>query len=390
MWKSRLGYILIMAGTLILLYFYSRPFLLYTFLLMILLALGVFLILCYDAKNVKLQAQIRQAMHQGGRALLRLKTSGNYSFLAVGYIMLELDVHNEMFDTTEHRRLLLNLRSNNDFFELPVEADWCGEISIACTEVWIYDIFKLFRRRGKKIDPVRTVIYPKEFSVSIGTTGNFAGITQEEDMVQNRKGNDPSETFDIREYVPGDDVRSIHWKLSSKTDTLILREASDPMHYQVVVMPDFGLEQLDNETAADEINTAIGIGDAVCRQLIRKGISFCMAMPTDYGLQMTEIRGESDYKKMRTRWMSLRVQKKCGNGLRLFRTEHMEHYFSRLLILSSGKYEENLASLDGQISVTLLNVREESKEMRVSRNGTCEIVELPATQKTNTTYRIMC
>ena len=390
MWKSRLGYILVMAGALVLLFFYSRPFLLYTLLLMVAVAVGVFVLLCYDAGNIRLQWQIRQAIHQGGTAMLRLKTSGSHSFLAAGYILLELDIHNEMFDTTEHRRLVLNLRGNNDFFELPVEADWCGEISIECAEVWICDIFKLFRRHGKKTDSVRTVIYPKELSVSIGTTGYFAGITQEEDMVQNRKGNDPSETFDIREYVPGDDVRSIHWKLSSKTDTLILREASDPMHYQVVLMPDFGLEQMKNGTTADEINTAIGIGDAVCRQLIRKGISFCMAIPTDHGLQVTEIRGESDYKKMRTRWMSLRVQSKCGNGLRLFMTEHMEHYFSRLLILSSGKYEENLGSLDGQISVTLLNVREESAEMKVSRNGTCEIVELPATQKINTTYRIMC
>ena len=390
MWKSRLGYIGVMAGALVLLFFYSRPFLLYTLLVMIAVAVGVFVFLYYDTKNLKLQSQIRPAMHQGGTALLRLKVSGRHSFFSAGYILLELDMHNEMFDTIEHRRLLLNLRGSSDFFELPVEADRCGEISISCTEVWIYDIFKLFRRRGKKIDPVRTVIYPKEFSVSIGTTGNFAGITQEENMVQNRKGSDPSETFDIREYVPGDDIRSIHWKLSSKTDSLILREASDPMHYEVVLMPDFGLEQVKNETTVAEINTAIGIGDAICRQLIRKGISFCMAMPTDHGIQITEIRSESDYKKMRTLWMSIRVQTKCGNGLRLFMTEHMEHYFSRLLILSAGKYEENLGSLDGQISVMLLNVREEIKEMKISRNGTCEIVELPETQKENTTYRIMC
>ena len=283
MWKSRLGYILVMAGTLILLFFYSRPFLLYTLLLMLVLAVGVFALLCYDAKNLRLQSQIRPAVHQGGKALLRLKISGSRPFLAAGYILLELNIHNEMFDNTERCRLLLNLRNNNDFFEFPIETDWCGEISIDYEEVRIYDLFKLFKRPGREIASVRTVIYPKECSVSIGTMGNFAGVTQEEDMVQNRKGNDPSETFDIREYVPGDDVRSIHWKLSSKTDTLILREASDPMHYQVVIMPDFGLDQLEKGIAAEEINEAVGIGDAICRQLIRKRISFCMALPTDYG-----------------------------------------------------------------------------------------------------------
>ena len=35
---------------------------------------------------------------------------------------------------------------------------------------------------------------------------------------------DPSETQAIREYLPGDSIRSIHWKLSQKTDTLMVRE----------------------------------------------------------------------------------------------------------------------------------------------------------------------
>ena len=82
-------------------------------------------------------------------------------------------------------------------------------------------------------------------------------------MIQNRKGNDLSEIFDIREYVPGDDIRSIHWKLSSKTDTLILKEASDPSHYNVVILPDFGRKQLGETVSAREVNAAVGIGVAV-------------------------------------------------------------------------------------------------------------------------------
>lgn len=37
-------------------------------------------------------------------------------------------------------------------------------------------------------------------------------------------GDDPSETFALREYVPGDRVRSIHWKLTEKTGEVIVRQ----------------------------------------------------------------------------------------------------------------------------------------------------------------------
>lgn len=53
--------------------------------------------------------------------------------------------------------------------------------------------------------------------------------------MQNRKGSDASEMFDIRDYVPGDDIRTIHWKLSGKTDELIVRQASAPSHYNIAL-----------------------------------------------------------------------------------------------------------------------------------------------------------
>ncbi len=48
-----------------------------------------------------------------------------------------------------------------------------------------------------------------------------------------------SETFDIREYRPPTPA-SIHWKLSSKMDKLMVREASHPSNYDVFVLVDLG------------------------------------------------------------------------------------------------------------------------------------------------------
>ena len=44
-----------------------------------------------------------------------------------------------------------------------------------------------------------------------------------------RAGFDQSEVFEIRAYRPGDKTAQIHWKLSQKTDTLMLRQGSLPV-----------------------------------------------------------------------------------------------------------------------------------------------------------------
>ncbi len=55
------------------------------------------------------------------------------------------------------------------------------------------------------------------------------GETGDSGLTRSRKGTDASEMFDIRSYVPGDDIRSIHWKLSEQDGRkLIVRQAKRP------------------------------------------------------------------------------------------------------------------------------------------------------------------
>ena len=48
-----------------------------------------------------------------------------------------------------------------------------------------------------------------------------------------------SEIHDLREYRPGDSLHEIHWKLSAKSDKLIVREAEEPDLGLIVLSFDF-------------------------------------------------------------------------------------------------------------------------------------------------------
>ena len=56
---------------------------------------------------------------------------------------------------------------------------------------------------------------------------------------QTKPGDDPSEIFNIREYHPGDAVSRIHWKLSSKSDILFIKEFGFPIEKKILLLAEY-------------------------------------------------------------------------------------------------------------------------------------------------------
>ena len=69
-------------------------------------------------------------------------------------------------------------------------------------------------------------------------SGNQKGRQNEGQQTLSKKGYDATEVFELREYQPGDSIRTIHWKLSEKFDTVLVREPSDTSSYDILVMFD--------------------------------------------------------------------------------------------------------------------------------------------------------
>ena len=66
-----------------------------------------------------------------------------------------------------------------------------------------------------------------------------------------------------------------------------------------------------------------------------------MALPTPNGLQLFEIKDKRQLERAIVVWLSTPIPKIEGAALRYFSMQHLEQYFSRLVILSAGEYEHN-------------------------------------------------
>ena len=373
-----------------LLLFFPKPYLLLVIGLLVIVPVAVWLLLRLDAGNLQVEFVFQPGAVEGKELPLAVSVHAARPLLVTRCVSVEFEVYNHMFDTSEKRVLQLEPGESGQYFAVPFEARQCGEHEVRCVQVLAQDILNLFGEQAAPFAEVPMTVYPRRITVRAELSDTTVGPIQNDGLMQNRKGNDPSEMFDIRDYVPGDDIRMIHWKLSGKTDSLIVRQPSEPFHYQIALLPDFGLKQGEEDVSWEELNTAVALGNAICGQLVRQGVAFCALLPTPDGLEIFEIRNNREWEAFITQWLSCRIQTKCGTGLQYFRLEHMEQNFTRLLILGTKEYSGELEGLENQIGILVIRAVKGRDNIYTESSGNYETMEVPTEHDDKKIYRIVC
>lgn len=127
------------------------------------------------------------------------------------------------------------------------------KVSVASAE--IADPLGLKSRRIICEDSEYLTVMPETFEMQLSYASD-AAMLEADRSSDSRRGNDPGEVRAIREYVPGDPVRNIHWKLSEKTDKLLVKELGNPVTDQFLVIMDTSTE-ISQDPAALETTASV-------------------------------------------------------------------------------------------------------------------------------------
>ena len=111
---------------------------------------------------------------------------------------------------------------------LTIPTHHAGALKIFAQDAFILCPLGLFRKKITPPQAVFTIVQPIGYDINIPMPN--ATENPESDIFSTQKpGMDVSETFAIREYQPGDPIRSIHWKLTEKMDKTMVREFGLPV-----------------------------------------------------------------------------------------------------------------------------------------------------------------
>jgi uncharacterized protein (DUF58 family) len=145
----------------------------------------------------------------------------------------------------------------------PVPTERRGRLTVGPLTVECRDPFGFFRRAQSQGETDVLWVHPrmhKVFPVPVGTVPDFEGR-----MEMAKKG---STSFaSLREYVPGDDPRRIHWRTTARTGVLTVRESVDTMEPTVTVVLDTRSSVLD----ADSFEHCVEIAASVAESTLDSG-----------------------------------------------------------------------------------------------------------------------
>lgn len=128
-----------------------------------------------------------------------------------------------------------------------------GQYDIGVSDVYVYDFFRFFCFRIE-LNLFRQIFVMPRRLIMPGGSGNEATIENTESVIR-RIGTDNTETSDIRAYIQGDSLRSIHWKLSEKTQDLMVRQYSQNSERQTYIFCDTARRYpADPEKFEEDIN----------------------------------------------------------------------------------------------------------------------------------------
>jgi uncharacterized protein (DUF58 family) len=77
----------------------------------------------------------------------------------------------------------------------------------------------------------------------------------------------------LREYVPGDDLRHVHWRSSAKADTLQVRQYQDTRRSHLTVVVD---DDSDSYADPEDFETAVSAAASIAARAHRDGVDLSM------------------------------------------------------------------------------------------------------------------
>ena len=241
--------------------------------LMVLVPLGTVFVNLHLKKKIRLSLVATSSVRKGDEGTVTIRLE-NPTIFPVLRIQCNLEVRNLLNRENCLQKVVTYVRpKGSQTCRVRINSPFCGRIQICTPMVVLYDCFGLIGIRLKTDATAHMTVLPDTFEPVVELVPNPSSTDDSESYSQERPGSDLTETFQIREYVQGDSLKQIHWKLTGKLDKMIVRDPGLPVSKNVLVFWERSGESEDFERIDAQAEVVISL----CRSLVDRGIQFHMA-----------------------------------------------------------------------------------------------------------------
>lgn len=316
--NSRLFFILFIIGVLYILSFFFgglMPFA-HSFLALLLLTFTVDVMLLFNQKKgVEAQRILPEKLSNGDENAIRIDLKNNYFFPLSVQVIDEIPFQFQVRDFMIHKRLPAG---GSRMFEYKLTPKERGEYSFGALNIYASSILGLVARRfsfqkDEKLPSYPSFIHLRKYELmAVQNEFLLGGIKKI------RRLGHTMEFEQIKEYVQGDDIRTINWKATSKQNKLMVNQYQDEKSQRIYMLIDKGRTMQMPFNGLSLLDYSINAAMALSHIILKKGDRAGMMTFS----KKTENRVSADSKSGQL--------KKISEALYNIQTNFFESDFSRL------------------------------------------------------------
>ena len=176
----------------------------------------------------------------------------NHTVLPYPFLEAEFVLPDEAKSSSDDQECVLSLLPLDKYIdEHTMIFRYRGFYVIGIKSVYMYDLLKFYRVRISGEKTAGVFIVPRRLDLGFGAE---QGATDAPSARTESAGYDRSEQTDIKEYAPGDPMKNVHWKLSGKTQTLMVKRFGSETGRSTYVFTDLCARFPTDEASGNKID----------------------------------------------------------------------------------------------------------------------------------------
>lgn len=234
--RSKLLYFTILLSSLIFIYFYGGKVPYMLFYTVILLPAFSFLYTFLISVRFKYSQELDRSVILKGEKVDFTCTFYNEDFILYPYIHVIFPGAslNSSGKPNEIKFSLAPRKKKSYTFEL--KFDYRGIYEVGIDVIRFEDFLGLFRFKYKVPDRKKITVNPR--IIELDNLSLRSTLASESRPVKNNVNEDNMSVCDIREYQYGDSIKKIHWKLTSKSEELLVKQFESSSEMSTVLLID--------------------------------------------------------------------------------------------------------------------------------------------------------
>ncbi|MEZ3487807.1 MAG: DUF58 domain-containing protein [Lachnospiraceae bacterium] len=357
MWKHRIGYAAVVVAALITYIVADRREPLVLLCLLVLMPVLDMILQRLAMWGISVNCHVQGTCRMGQQIAVVLEVERK-NRLPLGAIRIRLVFKNVLYgDQKETTVWLLPGEQKQMTFTYLYEAADCGNVRTCAASAQYQDLFGLavFTRA---VDISReTLVYPPEIRLNMELlkrpeTKSFG------EMYSQKRGQDISEVSGLRDYVPGDSMNSIHWKLSGKLDELIVREFGQPSNYNTLILYEMMKKNREKEIPNSCNNAVLALTVSLSMSMLELNLEHNVGRVLNKDIQIVPVNSMDTYEQMQMNLLCKPVVEEVNGAdtVYSFLRGNLRNEYTKMIYITPCYEEETARQLSREVDLTVLQI----------------------------------